>query len=384
MQQIKKTTNHPIALLLILAVCYSCCHVCFSSRGTSGLGVVTAFTTFPRRDGVVTIHAKSAINLAISNQSNYRNTISMGGIMQEANIRGTSIHKRTGTMLYMGRVRRPSYSINSTVQKQIQQLQNVSLSFLMLQRQKHILHKVIQRFKLAMAVFVTSFFLCLGPVHNLSLLGGGCNHRPPVAHASTLTATVSPASGSPTTTSTMDKIVQQYVQRHMFQDDMYDPVESTYREIIHDATTQRQYSKSLTSTLGSILGKKTVAESTRESTSSDGQVIKFLLKLVDTIQEKSGLSKSVIIPALFFVGGGIPVVMILAALMSFSYSQKAMTERMAIQRYGESVLEAEEMVVRDDDEENEDEDDEDENGDDDNDEDDDDDDEDEVKDKKKK
>jgi hypothetical protein len=175
----------------------------------------------------------------------------------------------------------------------------------------------------------------------------------------------------------------------MFQDDMYDPVESTYREIIHDASTQRQYSKTLTSILGSVLGKKTVAESTRRSgvTSSDGQAIKFLLKLVDAIQEKSGLSKSVIIPALFFVGGGIPVVMVLAGLMSFSYSQKAMTERMAIERYGESVLEAEELVVKDEDEDEE-EDDEDEEEDDDDDEDEDDDDDDdeeeEIKDKKKR
>jgi len=67
--------------------------------------------------------------------------------------------------------------------------------------------------------------------------------------------------------------------------------------------------------------------------------------------------------------------MALAGLMSFSYNQKAMTERMAVQRYGESVLvlDAEERKVTDDDD---DDDDENGNGDDDDSDDDDDDDDD--------
>lgn len=390
MQQFKKPTN-ALAVTLI-ALLYSCCYLCFFSCdvaiGSGGVGVVAAFTTLPRRDGLVGRHARSAAATIPTIQSSHNAQSSLGGIQDKRTSRGGRNVTST-TVLYMRRLSRPLCLVHSTLDK-VQKLQSYSMTkLLLLLRQTFLLQKMIQKVKLTMAIFVTCFSLCLGPLHNnWSLLG---HVHPPMAHASTVVAagtnSITSSTSSAATARTVDKIVHEYVQRHMFQDDMYDPVESTYREIIHDASTQRQYSKTLTSILGSVLGKKTVAESTKRSgvTSSDGQAIKFLLKLVDAIQEKSGLSKSVIIPALFFVGGGIPVVMVLAGLMSFSYSQKAMTERMAIERYGESVLEAEELVVRDEDEDEE-EDDEDEEDDDDEDEDDDDDDdeEEEIKDKKKR
>jgi hypothetical protein len=62
-------------------------------------------------------------------------------------------------------------------------------------------------------------------------------------------------------------------------------------------------------------------------------------------------------------GGGGPAVLVLAGWMSFSYNQKAMTERMAVQRYGESVLDAEELTAVDDDDYGDDDDDDDDDAD---------------------
>jgi hypothetical protein len=230
----------------------------------------------------------------------------------------------------------------------------------------------LKKVKWILSIFITSTLLCLGPIHSLPLPNSPSSSSflaVPHAHASSV-ITANSRNDNHAKSHDMLQIIEQYIQRHMFQDEMYDPVESTYREIIHDSlgSTPKQYTKTLSSTIASVLGKKNVPISLSSSSgslgagagASDGHAIKFVLKLVDSLEEKTGLSRSVIVPALFLVGGGVPVVIVLAGLMSFSYSQKAMTERMAIERYGESVLEAEEIVVRDEDEDE----DEDEGGDD--------------------
>lgn len=115
----------------------------------------------------------------------------------------------------------------------------------------------------------------------------------------------------------------------------------------------------MSSAAQSVLGKKLPQPTRSASNSGDGQAIKFVLRLVDNIHDRLGgkVPKSFIVPALFLVGGGTPMILALAGLMSFSYNQKAMTERMAVQRYGESVLDAEERKVIDDDDDDDDDDD---------------------------
>lgn len=149
----------------------------------------------------------------------------------------------------------------------------------------------------------------------------------------------------------------------MFNDDIYDPVESTYRETIADATGSSDHPGEITAITSGVLGKKALQQLSREAgegagagsggmqKGGDGQAIKFVLQLVETLHTKFGVPRPYIVPALFLVGFGIPCVLALAGLMSFSYNQKAMTERMAMDRYGESVLDAEErkVVVEDDD-----------------------------------
>ena len=222
---------------------------------------------------------------------------------------------------------------------------------------------LLSKLKRTIAIFLTSTFLLLGPIQ-LNQQQQQLSMHPPAAHASSITATATPTTPKSKASASLDKIINEYVQENMFNDDLYDPVESTYRETIADSTTGA-YPSQLSSAAQAVLGKK-LPQPTK-ATSGDGQAIKFVLRLVDTIDEKFGgkIPKSFIVPVLFLIGGGIPTVLALAALMSFSYNQKAMTERMAVERYGESVLDAEEVIVKDDDDDDDDDDGKDDDGDDD-------------------
>ncbi len=202
---------------------------------------------------------------------------------------------------------------------------------------------LMKKFRRTLSIFITSAFLLLGPIHmNDSKISVG---NPPSAHASSITAS------SSSSRQKLDAIVDNYVQTHMFNDDLYDPIESTYRETIADSTGASTYPSQLSSTTSSVLGKKALQlqQANAAVEKGEGQAIKFVLRLVDTIHTKFGVPRPYIVPALFLVGFGIPTVLVLALLMSFSINQKAMTERMAVERYGESVLDAEELKVNDDD-----------------------------------
>ncbi len=284
---------------------------------------------------------------------------------------GRFMSKSSTASLEMGRINMPQWhrSKSNNRMKRHSASQNMNTKSVSLFRgssRKMVVPNLLQKLKRQLAVFLTSAFLILGPVQLNSNSNSPISFQPPTAHAST---TVAPKTK-------VDKIIDEYVRKHMFNDDLYDPIESTYRETIQDSVTNAYPSK-LSSATQSVLGKKfTRAVGSSSGVAQDGQSIKFILKLVDTIHVKFGVPKPFIVPALFLVFGGIPCVLVLAGLMSFSYNQKAMTERMAVERYGESVLDAEELAVADDDDD-EDDDYEDVDDDDDSDEDDDDSDDDE-------
>ncbi len=202
---------------------------------------------------------------------------------------------------------------------------------------------LMKKFRRTLSIFITSAFLLMGPIQmNDSKISFG---NPPSAHASSITAS------SSSSRQKLDSIVDNYIQTHMFNDDLYDPIESTYRETIADSTGASTYPSQLSSTTSSVLGKKALQlqQANAAVEKGEGQAIKFVLRLVDTIHTKFGVPRPYIVPALFLVGFGIPTVLVLGLLMSFSINQKAMTERMAVERYGESVLDAEELKVEDDD-----------------------------------
>jgi hypothetical protein len=60
----------------------------------------------------------------------------------------------------------------------------------------------------------------------------------------------------------LEKMVDRYVKSYMFDDDTYDPVESTYRETFQDITTG-EYPATLTEIQTSILGKSAVEKTDR-------------------------------------------------------------------------------------------------------------------------
>uniref|UniRef100_A0A7S3QBF3 Uncharacterized protein n=1 Tax=Chaetoceros debilis TaxID=122233 RepID=A0A7S3QBF3_9STRA len=219
---------------------------------------------------------------------------------------------------------------------------------------------LMQKLRRTVSIFLASAFFLLGPIqmNNDNTSSNFISMQPPAAHASSIAAPTPSRSSS-----SSDRIIDNYIKEHMFNDDIYDPVESTYRETIADATGSSDHPGEITAITSGVLGKKALQQLSREAgegagagsggmqKGGDGQAIKFVLQLVETLHTKFGVPRPYIVPALFLVGFGIPCVLALAGLMSFSYNQKAMTERMAMDRYGESVLDAEErkVVVEDDD-----------------------------------
>ena len=135
----------------------------------------------------------------------------------------------------------------------------------------------------------------------------------------------------------------------MFDDDKFDPLESTYREIINDSTVGAYPNKlsSIASNLGATQTTSTASETSQKATSNDG-IMKAMLKLVNTLEDKYNIPRSILVPVLALLCFGIPSFIIGMGALSFSFAQRGMTERMAIERYGESVLDAEEIPVEED------------------------------------
>lgn len=196
---------------------------------------------------------------------------------------------------------------------------------------------LIMKLRRSLSIMLTSALLLFGPMSNTPLL-----HRP-TAHASTLTA-------SPQAQKTLDKLIDNYVQKHMFDDDKYDPLESTYREIVTDSSIGEYPNalSSIASNLGATQTTSSSGSSAEQTTANSDGIMKMMLKFVNTLETKYNLPRSVLVPVIALLAFGVPSIIIFMGLMSFSYAQKGMTERMAIERYGESVLDAEELVVEED------------------------------------
>eukprot|EP00558_Chaetoceros_sp_UNC1202_P012100 CAMPEP_0197235040 /NCGR_PEP_ID=MMETSP1429-20130617/2583_1 /TAXON_ID=49237 /ORGANISM="Chaetoceros sp., Strain UNC1202" /LENGTH=73 /DNA_ID=CAMNT_0042693551 /DNA_START=8 /DNA_END=225 /DNA_ORIENTATION=+ len=70
-----------------------------------------------------------------------------------------------------------------------------------------------------------------------------------------------------------------------------------------DASAASDYSSTLSSAASSVLGNKLAkeAQGTGSAIQKEGQAIKFVLRLVETIHTKFGVPKPFIVPALFLV-----------------------------------------------------------------------------------
>lgn len=198
-----------------------------------------------------------------------------------------------------------------------------------------------------------------------------CNINVPPAHASTTMTPQEPLQERvlSATSPSLEKIVDRYVEKHMFEEDAYDPVESLYREAYNDAT-EGTYPRALKEVTTSILGQessKGLAENT------GGNIFGSLLTSALGLLKKRGLSETMAISVLagsFVVAG--PFAFLLTSMVIGGASKRNMNKVMK-KRYGETytvdaTIRAEEDVEAPDD-------DDDEEGDDENDDDDDDEDE---------
>ncbi len=196
----------------------------------------------------------------------------------------------------------------------------------------------MKKFKRILTITLASAILSLGPLSHSPLTSR------PVAHASTVPAKVQNRQEA-----RLDKMIDNYVQKHMFDDDQFDPLESTYREIITDSKS-RAYPNALSSIASNLGATQTAAtsESTEKNVSNDG-IMKAMLKLVNSLEDKYNIPRSILVPVLALACFGIPSFVIGMVALSFSFAQRGMTERMAIERYGESVLDAEEVAEEEED-----------------------------------
>jgi len=163
------------------------------------------------------------------------------------------------------------------------------------------------------------------------LSGGASASRPSVQLASSTATAASKAR--------LDQMVDRYVKKHMFADDAYDPFESAYREA-HADQTSSSYPEVLTDAAAEILGKKEVAKKTAE-TSADGAFDAALAKLnkfSDFLERKYGINKQLSMSSVFISIFTVPAFAIMVGATVFGNRQKEMTDRMAEQRYGKSMM----------------------------------------------
>lgn len=158
--------------------------------------------------------------------------------------------------------------------------------------------------------------------------------RTSTSHASTEAAPVSPpaAQSRNIVSSSIDDLVDGYVKAHMFEDDVYDPVESTYREAISDKV-QGAHPKAINEITSSILGQGGVKADKKASASGIGGV---LLSSINFLQRRAGLSESTAILLLagsFVIAG--PIAFATAGMMIGAQSKRQINSVMK-KRYGDT------------------------------------------------
>jgi len=163
---------------------------------------------------------------------------------------------------------------------------------------------------------------------------GTAGTHTPVSHGSSLsssTTTTGVVSRNNIFSSSLDQIVDGYVKGHMFDDDVYDPVESIYREAMDDRL-KGTYPKDLKETTSSVLGQNVIkAEKKASGTGFSG----VLMKAVSFLR-KQGLSEMQAIALLtgtFVLGAP---TLIFSALMQVVTQNKRSMNRLMKERYGET------------------------------------------------
>ena len=126
-------------------------------------------------------------------------------------------------------------------------------------------------------------------------------------------------------------MVDRYVKDHMFDDDVYDPVESAYRETYDDITTGT-YPTKLKDITASVLGKSAVAVDRRQD--GDNKVIAVFLQAAQLLT-KFGLSEKaaqVVLAVTAFAGSFFSFVAVFGGI---SFVLKQNLKRELKKRYGD-------------------------------------------------
>ena len=149
-----------------------------------------------------------------------------------------------------------------------------------------------------------------------------------VSHGSA-TAASTPVVSRNIFSSSLEQITDKYVKSHMFDDDVYDPVESLYREAMDDRL-KGTYPKDLRETASSVLGQNVVKADKKTAGAGFSST---LMKTVGFLR-KQGLSEmqSIAVVTSFFVIG-VPAVSFYF-LMQIATANKRSMNKLMKKRYG--------------------------------------------------
>jgi hypothetical protein len=173
------------------------------------------------------------------------------------------------------------------------------------------------------AIFCTSLLFWIG--------AAGLRTSP--SNASTESASAAPSAPQSRNmlSLSIDQIVDRYVKNHMFDDDVYDPVESTYREAVNDKI-QGTHPRSISEITSSALGQSGVKADKKTSITGIGGV---MLGGIGFLQRR-GLSESTAILLLagsFVVAG--PIAFLTIGMMVGNQSKRQINSVMK-KRYGDT------------------------------------------------
>jgi len=188
---------------------------------------------------------------------------------------------------------------------------------------------------------------------------GAAGTHTPVSHGSSSSIRTEGSFRSNVFSSSLDQMVDKYVKERMFDDDIYDPVESIYREAMDDRL-KGSHPKDLKEITSSVLGQNVIKADMKASGTGFSGV---LMKTVSFLR-KQGLSEmqAIALMTSFFVIG-VPA-LFFGTLMQIATQNKRSMNRLMKKRYGETyTVDASEKIeedvdVPDDDDDDDDDDDE--------------------------
>eukprot|EP00339_Tiarina_fusa_P002568 CAMPEP_0117000426 /NCGR_PEP_ID=MMETSP0472-20121206/2770_1 /TAXON_ID=693140 ORGANISM="Tiarina fusus, Strain LIS" /NCGR_SAMPLE_ID=MMETSP0472 /ASSEMBLY_ACC=CAM_ASM_000603 /LENGTH=297 /DNA_ID=CAMNT_0004700111 /DNA_START=98 /DNA_END=991 /DNA_ORIENTATION=- len=162
------------------------------------------------------------------------------------------------------------------------------------------------------------------------------------SHASTEVAPISKSTNI--FSASLDKMVDGYVKNHMFDDDVYEPVESVYREAVNDKL-EGSYPKALSKVASSVLGQDGVKAVKQKSETGIGGL---LLNGITFLKRRAGLSETAAIMVLtgsFVVAG--PLAFAFVSMMVAGQSKRQINSVMK-KRYGDTYTVDASIKVEDD------------------------------------